>query len=390
VRPPLQGLRFDATSEQDEGEDMGRSTKRVGRLLVTATVLLAATQCTRPGPGPAPTTTAPAPTTATTTGPAPTTTTTTAPAPTTTSTTRPPVSGTAISVRDGRLHDAAGRELVLRGINHPHAWYRHQTATAMPAIKATGANSVRVVLSGGRWPASDAADVAGVVGQCRQLRLVCVLENHDTTGYGEQSGAVPLSRAVDWWLSVASALQGHEDVVIVNIGNEPYGNGSNVSQWSSDTSTAIRRLRGGGIRHTIMVDAPNWGQDWSNTMRESAPSVWAVDQNIVFSIHMYGVYNTPDKVRSYLDAFISRGLPIVVGEFGHFHSDGDPDEDAILAHAQAQRIGYLGWSWSGNGGGVEYLDMVQNFDPNRLTTWGERLINGPNGIRQTSREASFR
>ncbi|MFO7683248.1 MAG: cellulose binding domain-containing protein, partial [Chloroflexota bacterium] len=45
-------------------------------------------------------------------------------------------------------------------------------------------------------------------------------------------------------------------------------------------------------------------------------------------------------------------------------------------------------SWSGNGGGVEYLDMVNNFNAGSLTPWGERLINGVNGIRQTSVEAS--
>ncbi|MFH8712670.1 cellulose binding domain-containing protein [Streptomyces zaomyceticus] len=38
-----------------------------------------------------------------------------------------------------------------------------------------------------------------------------------------------------------------------------------------------------------------------------------------------------------------------------------------------------GWSWSGNGGGVEYLDLVTGFDATRLTAWGERLFNGPDG-----------
>jgi hypothetical protein len=37
---------------------------------------------------------------------------------------------------------------------------------------------------------------------------------------------------------------------------------------------------------------------------------------------------------------------------------------------------------------VEYLDMVTNFDPNQMTAWGRRLIEGPDGIIQTSCEAS--
>ncbi|GIJ24559.1 cellulase family glycosylhydrolase [Micromonospora lutea] len=293
------------------------------------------------------------------------------------------------TVSNGRLYDAKGNEFIMRGVNHAHTWYPNQTSS-FADIKALGANSVRVVLSSGdRWTRNSAADVSNVIQLCKANRLICVLEVHDTTGYGEQSGAITLDRAVDYWLSIASALNGQEAYAIVNIGNEPYGN-QNYSSWATDTSNAIRRLRNGGITHTIMVDAPNWGQDWSFTMRDNAPTVFDADpaRNTVFSIHMYGVFDTAAEISDYLGRFRSRSLPIVVGEFGHNHSDGNPDEDAILSYTQANGIGWLGWSWSGNSGGVEYLDMATNFNPNQLTSWGQRLFNGTNGIRQTSRQAS--
>jgi mannan endo-1,4-beta-mannosidase len=104
---------------------------------------------------------------------------------------------------------------------------------------------------------------------------------------------------------------------------------------------------------------------------------------------MYGVFDTAAEITDYLNRFVAAKLPIVVGEFGHDHSDGNPDEDAILATAQQLGLGYLGWSWSGNGGGVEYLDMVTNFDPNQLTSWGRRIFNGANGIAATSEEAAI-
>jgi mannan endo-1,4-beta-mannosidase len=294
-------------------------------------------------------------------------------------------------VTDGRLVDASGRDVVLRGVNHAHAWYPTRTAQALKDIKALGANSVRVVLAtGDRWARNDTADVAAVVAQCRQNRLVCVLEAHDTTGYGEQDGAVALSRAVDYWISVKDAVKGQEKYVILNIGNEPYGNGdSGVTPWTAGTKDAIGRMRTAGFEHTLMVDAPNWGQDWSFTMRDHAAEVFAADpaKNTVFSIHMYGVFNTADKVRDYLNRFTSQRLPIVVGEFGDMHSDGDPDEAAIMSTARQLRVGYLGWSWSGNGSGVEYLDMATGFDAARLTAWGRRIFSGPDGIQQTAVEA---
>ncbi|MFF9327303.1 cellulase family glycosylhydrolase [Streptomyces sp. NPDC014776] len=296
---------------------------------------------------------------------------------------------TGFHVTDGRLLDANGKEFVLRGVNHAHAWYPTRTAQALKDIKALGANSVRVVLAtGDRWTRNDTADVSAVVAQCKQNRLVCVLEAHDTTGYGEQDGAVSLSRAVDYWISVKEAVQGQEKYVVLNIGNEPYGN-SGYTAWTSDTESALVRMRAAGFRHTLMVDAPNWGQDWSFTMRDHAAEVFAADpeRNTVFSIHMYGVFNTADKVESYLERFTSQHLPLVVGEFGNMHSDGDPDEDAIMSTAQQLGVGYLGWSWSGNGGGVEYLDMATGFDASRLTAWGQRIFSGPDGIRQTAKEA---
>ncbi|MCC9684722.1 cellulase family glycosylhydrolase [Streptomyces althioticus] len=296
---------------------------------------------------------------------------------------------TGFRVQDGRLLEASGNDFVMRGVNHAHTWYADRL-DSLDHIKAKGANTVRVVLSSGdRWTRNDTADVANVVTQCKRNRLICVLEVHDTTGYGEQSGAVTLSRAADYWIEVRDALVGQEDYVVVNIGNEPHGN-TGYTRWTDDTKAAIRKLRAAGFDHTLMVDAPNWGQDWAFTMRDNAASVFAADPdaNTVFSIHMYGVFDTAAEVSDYLNRFVAAGLPIVVGEFGHDHSDGNPDEDAVLSVTRQLGIGYLGWSWSGNGGGVEYLDMVENFDPDRPTGWGQRLFDGPDGIAATSEEAA--
>jgi mannan endo-1,4-beta-mannosidase len=291
------------------------------------------------------------------------------------------VSGTGIV-------EANGASFIMRGTSHAHVWYPSQTSS-IANIKALGANTVRVVLSGGRWGANGSSDVSNIIALCKASKLICVLENHDTTGYGEDAAAYSLDTAANYWVGLKSVLQGQENYVVINIGNEPYGN-TNVSGWTSATTGAIRKLRSNGIEHLLMVDAPNWGQDWSGTMRDNAATVLAADtyRNTVFSVHMYGVYDTADEVTSYVSAFKSKNLALVVGEFGNNHSDGNPNEDAIMATAVAQGIGYLGWSWSGNGSGVEYLDQVTNFNPSQLTSWGTRLFNGSNGIKATAKEAT--
>ncbi|GIE95476.1 cellulase family glycosylhydrolase [Paractinoplanes rishiriensis] len=301
----------------------------------------------------------------------------------------PAAAATGFTVSSGRILDANGNNFVMRGVNHAHTWYANNFSS-FADIKALGANTVRVVLANGtRWTKNDTADVSRVIAECKRTKLICVLEVHDTTGYGEQAGAATLAQATDYWISVKSALDGQEPYVILNIGNEPYGN-QNATGWINDTKNAITRLRAAGFQHSIMVDAPNWGQDWQFIMRDNAASVFATDpqKNVIFSIHMYGVFDTAAEITDYLGRFQTAGLPIVVGEFGFDHSDGNPDEDTIFAQAQQRGIGYLGWSWSGNGGGVEYLDMVTSFNPSALTTWGQRIFNGANGIKATSREAS--
>jgi mannan endo-1,4-beta-mannosidase len=285
------------------------------------------------------------------------------------------------------LLDANGKKFVMRGINHPHNWYSGQTSS-FQNIKATGANTIRVVLSNGhRFPKNSVADVANVISLCKANKLVCILEVHDTTGYKNDPAASSLAEAVAYWKEIKSVLIGQEAYVMINIGNEPWGNIGQTG-WITDTKNAILDLRNAGFQHTLIVDAPYWGQDTQFVMRDNAAGILASDpaKNTIFSVHMYGGFDSADKVEGYLSKFANANLPLIIGEFGYRTANGGPDEDTILQKADAYQIGYLAWSWSGNSNPV--LDMVTKFDPNQETWWGNRIIRGANGICQTSAEAS--
>jgi membrane protease YdiL (CAAX protease family) len=287
------------------------------------------------------------------------------------------------------LLDANGNNFIMCGINQSYAWFPTQNR-AFADIKAAGANSVRAVLSGGRWSKNSPHEVANLIKLCKDNHLICVLDDHDTLGYGEDTEAYTLSQTVSYWQKIQSVLVGQEAYMIINIGNEPYGN-ANASAWVNDTKNAILEMRKAGFHHTLMVDAPNWGQDRQFIMRDNATNIFETDpdRNIIFSVHMYEFFNTASKVENYLSSFVSRGLPVVIGEFGWKTSYGDPDEEAVMSYAQTYGIGYLAWSWSGNSNGGDYLDMVTNFDPNLRTSWGTLIITGANGLEQTSKEASI-
>ncbi|MGI5238371.1 cellulase family glycosylhydrolase [Dactylosporangium sp. CA-139066] len=298
---------------------------------------------------------------------------------------QPASAAVGLHISGRNIVEANGSNFIMRGVNHPHVWYTSQTS-AFANVKALGANTVRVVLgSGKRWGPS--TDIPNIISLCKANKLICVLEVHDTTGYGEDGAAATLDEAVNYWISQKSALVGQESYVAINIGNEPIGN-NNPAQWTAATAAAIQKMRSNGFQHLLMVDAPNWGQDWQNVMRDTGQTVLDADtqHNTVLSIHMYAVYNTAQKVIDYLDAIQAKGWPLVIGEFGWQFSSSEVDHETILAQAQARGLGYIGWSWSGNTDPI--LDMATNFDPGQLTTWGQRIFNGTNGIKATSKEAS--
>ncbi|MER6009031.1 cellulase family glycosylhydrolase [Nonomuraea angiospora] len=299
---------------------------------------------------------------------------------------QPSSAATGLHVSGTKIVEANGQEFVMRGVNHPHVWYTGQTSS-FANIKALGANTVRVVLgSGKRWGPS--TDVASVISLCKQNKLICVLEAHDTTGYGEEGAAASLDEAVNYWISQKSALAGQENYVVINIGNEPIGN-TNAAQWIDATANAVKKMRANGFEHLLMVDAPNWGQDWQYVMRDNAQTVLDADtrHNTVLSIHMYSVFNTAAGIVDYLNRFQAKGWPLVIGEFGWRFNSGEVDDETIVAEARARGIGYLAWSWSGNSDPI--LDMTLGFDPNQLTTWGKRIFEGPNGIKATAKEATI-
>jgi mannan endo-1,4-beta-mannosidase len=303
----------------------------------------------------------------------------------------PALSHAGFFIQNGQLLDDNGVPFVMRGVAYPYTWYSWRGETGVQQdltnIAATKANTVRYVLStGGQWARIPGSQVTQVIEWAKARKMISVLEVHDSTGWSEGSGSVHISNATQYWLSsdIRAAINGQEDYAIINIANEPFGNNT-TANYVADTIAAIQALRAGGITHTLMIDAANWGQDWSNTMRTNAMQIWNADpqRNLVFSVHMYEVYNNASVITSYMQAFDDMGLPLVIGEFGLQHNGQDVDEATIMAQAQSRANGYIAWSWSGNGSCCTFLDMVTDFGTT-LTPWGQIVVNGANGIAATS------
>lgn len=302
-----------------------------------------------------------------------------------------PTSKTGFYINNNQLFDANGNQFIMRGVNHAHTWYPLYIKSALSDIADKGANCVCIVLSNGiQWRQNRPDDVAELIQECKKNKLIAILEVHDTTGYGEQTTACLLSQAVDYWINLKDVLSGQGVYVIINIGNEPLGNNQPASTWINIHTEAIIRLREAGFRHTIIVDAANWGQDWQNIMKENAAMVFDTDplKNIIFSIHMYEVYNSYEKIDTYMSAYAKNGLCLVIGEFGADNKGADVDEASIMERAEHYGFGYIGWSWCGNNAETKSLDIINRWDADSLSEWGDILINGDNGLSSTSKTCS--
>lgn len=307
---------------------------------------------------------------------------------TTTSTVQKPVSSAGFYVNGTSLYDANGNRFVMRGINHAHTWFKSQLETAIPAIAATGSNTVRIVLSDGQQYTKDSiSDVKRIIEICKKNKLVCILEVHDVTGKNDING---LRRVTDYWLEIKSALIGNEAYVILNIANEWVGDWDSAT-WYKGYSEAIKAIRNAGIKNAVIIDSAGWGQ-YAESINHYGQKLLNDDpqKNTLFSVHMYGTAGkNPDIISKNIKYATNNNLCVIVGEFGHTHSDGDVDEDYIMEYCNKNNIGYLGWSWKGNGGGVEYLDIANDWNGNSLSgDWGEKLINGIYGIKNTSKICS--
>ena len=286
-----------------------------------------------------------------------------------------------------QLLDANNNAFVLRGVNEPHDWYPSQTQTAVNNIAIAGngpgrCNVIRFVCStGDQWTKTSASDLSNLINWAKAQNMIAVLEVHDCTGWPDKPAAVNISVAANYWASMATALQGTENYAIINIANEPFGNQATAADYLNDTEAAIATIRSAGITHTLMVDGANYGQDNSATMYNNAQAIFNSDpqHNVVFSVHMYQVYQSFSAIDSYLSKFLALNLPLVVGEFGNSNGARNPvDWQDVMERCVHYNIGYMGWSWSGNSKAYAALDMVTNF-AFPLTSWGQGVFNGPNG-----------
>lgn len=292
----------------------------------------------------------------------------------------------SFSVSGRKILDAGGNEFMMRGVNYSWCWQRGHEYSVIPAAKRIGANIIRIQLGDGQqFYRPSASELEELIALCEQHRLVAMFNTHDETG---SDNVDDLRRAAAFWIDMKDVLNRHLSTVIVNISNEWYGSWGNADAWADGYKTVIPMMRQAGLRNMLVVDCAGYGQ-WPRSMFLKGDEVARADElhNTVLSMHLYqDAAGTDRDVRSHIDNAQSLSVPVIIGEFAYRHKGCDVAWQTILDYSLEKRMGWLGWSWTGNGGGAEECDMFASYDDSQYLPNGTCIVKGRGGIAETSEE----
>lgn len=310
-----------------------------------------------------------------------------------------------------RLLDANGKEFLMRGYNYSYAWQKDLWGAAFSTAKKYNCNALRIQLSDGQKDLGgycNANQVSDLISSCKDNHFIGVFNVQDTGGGND---ANVLLHAADYWVGIKNAVIGQEKYCIVNIGNEWMGspgrdcNGKwgdyQENLWSDTYIEAVRRIRSAGIKNTLMIDCNGYGQ-YADIIWKEGQRILDEDKkyfkdgkpNIIFSIHFYekACYwdyekGVGSRVAHSIDKALSIGAPVCIGEYAYSRKSEEwkMDWETIQDYSKTMNIGYLGWSFTGNGDAESQgLDMF-NSDGSQMYKNGECIIRHPNdGIQATS------
>ncbi len=292
------------------------------------------------------------------------------------------------TVSGSSLRDANGNNFIPVGVNNPHIWFDTDAYNALTNMANKKCNIIRIV-----WSRSGSASrLDQIITRCEALKMIPLVELHDGTG---STSAAELNTNAQWYATNKSVFINHQRTVLINIGNE-WGDFSRIgTPWRDAYKTAITTIRNSGIVTTLVCDGPNWGQDASSALTYGQELLnFDPQHNLLFSVHMYGSWNTSSDINTALANFKSKNLPMVIGEFGWNFNNGNNnlgcrvDHRLLMQYANTHGYGIIAWSTKGNNADNAWLDLTSDWNT-PISPWGSDVFNYTFGITARAQTASI-
>jgi mannan endo-1,4-beta-mannosidase len=286
------------------------------------------------------------------------------------------------------LIDANGSAFIPVGVSNPHIWFDTDAYNAIPDLANNKrVNCVRVV-----WTRSGSATrLDQILTQYENYKIVPMVELHDGTG---SDNPADLNANAQWYANNKWVFTNHQRTVLINIGNE-WSTNATDTQWRDAYKTAITTIRNSGIVTTLVCDGPAYGQKSSGALNYGQELLnYDPQHNLLFSIHMYVVWNNANDIYNAMASFSSKNLPLVIGEFGWNYNNGNNnlgckvDHKLLMQYANQFGYGTLAWSLKGNDSANAWLDLTTDWR-SVTSPWGNDVFWGPYGTYNRAKTASI-
>ena len=272
-----------------------------------------------------------------------------------------------LHVGDGKLMDASGQPVQLRGVStHGLIWFPDFISEELfqQLSEEWGVNLVRLAMysdlyCGDEQEESLALMKKGIDAAISSGLYVLVdwhiLEDSDPNQNADE--------AIDFFNQISAEYAGIPNL-LYEICNEPNGdtNWGDILEYSSRVIPVIRANSPEAI---IIVGTPNFDQNLSGAVLRPIPF-----DNVMYTLHFYAATHSEDLMGE-LQASVDAGIPVFITECGISESSGDGNLDFESAaiwfrYLNENRVSYAVWSFSNKNESSALLKP--GFDPDRLIT----------------------
>ena len=299
------------------------------------------------------------------------------------------LNGTKIPVfqaRDGAIYTPEGRPFIARGVNLQYGDNPAQALPAIGAIHGVGANIIRLQLR--RNTTSEQLRAALDEAVNYKIPVMAFYWESDIT-CGRDSTLLRRDTEALWLGSWADVLleAKYQPYLMLNIANEWGTSDNDYSDYLTTYFDLIEAMRARGFRVPIVIDAAHCGQATGSFLEGRGEALYDADplRNLIVSVHPYHhLWNSPDKIDRNINDLKAASVPFLLGEFGdrELVEDGHSvDHLHLMRAAKEKGIGWIAWSWKGNGKPVRVLDMSTDYGKAELTRRGQDIVNAPGGLR---------
>lgn len=267
--------------------------------------------------------------------------------------TTPVAANGQLRVSGANIVNSSGKKFQIRGMStHGIMWEDFSDILSKDSLKVLrddwGVNTIRIAMyteewggytTGSGYAAQAKQKVYTGVDNATSLGMYVIIDWHILKDGNPQTHQ---SEAVAFFTEMSKKYKNYNNV-LYEICNEPNSGATwsaNIKPYATKVISAIRKNDKDAV---IICGTGTWSQDIHDVVNNRLS-----DKNTVYALHFYANTHT-DWLRTRFSSCYSKGLPILVSEFGTCDASGNGGYNSTqtkkwLTLLDSKNVGYINWS----------------------------------------------